>query len=355
MPSNPHDHFFKAVFSRPTEAASFLEAHLPPDLAGAIRWDQLVCVKAAFQDHDGSSSEADLVFAARLVIDELTPVDIEIAILFEHQSTPDDAMPLRLLGYILRTFEAQIAERERKRPVPVIPIVLYHGERPWSAPTRFADWMAIPEDARARIAPFLPDFRYVLEHRRPPKPEAYRGSDTVRLARLVLDHARSAGFFDALEDWHALLLRLDGSAQQQGLVPVLAMVVDYVYRVVPEAAQPLIGALEAAGAHGIRDIAMNTYEQAIEKGKQIGLSEGKQIGLSEGKQIGLSEGKQIGLGIAIDNARDLLTRMCERRYGPLTHHVRERIESADLETLLDWTERFAFSTGLDDVFGGPPA
>ncbi len=155
-----------------------------------------------------------------------------------------------------------------------------------------------------------------------------------------------------------MLNRLDEEAREQGIVPVLALAITYLYRVVPDAAEPLIRALERAGATEMRDIATNTYEQAIEKGKelgkQIGLSEGKQIGLSEGKQIGLSEGKQIGLQLAIDDARRTLMRMCERRYGPLAEHHRRRIESADLPTLLAFSEDFAFTSDLDALLGGPP-
>jgi hypothetical protein len=201
---------------------------------------------------------------------------------------------------------------------------------------------------------------------RPARRELHLGERPPGLVRLILDHGRSAGFFEALDAWGPVLNRLDEEAREQGIVPVLALAITYLYRVVPDAAEPLIRALERAGATEMRDIATNTYEQAIEKGKelgkqiglsegkQIGLSEGKQIGLSEGKQIGLSEGKQIGLQLAIDDARRTLMRMCERRYGTLAEHHRRRIESADLPTLLAFSEDFAFTSDLDALLGGPP-
>jgi len=67
MPSNPHDHLFKAVFSRPSDAASFLSAHFPPELAAAIRWDRLVCLRTGFEEPDGTSPEADLLFSVTFV------------------------------------------------------------------------------------------------------------------------------------------------------------------------------------------------------------------------------------------------------------------------------------------------
>jgi hypothetical protein len=220
MPQSPHDHLFKAVFSRPAEAASFLSAHLPPGLAAAIRWDELVCVKASFESHDGASSEADLVFAARLDVgDGAPPTEVEIAILFEHQSTPDDTMPLRLLGYMLRTFEAQLADRERKRPVPVIPIVLYHGDRPWTAPTRFSAWMRLSDKALALVERFLPDYEYVLEERRPPRPEC----DSIAIDAWLSLHERAllgcrrvvGSLIRGLRRIHHHVFRLNGVVNQR--------------------------------------------------------------------------------------------------------------------------------------------
>jgi hypothetical protein len=308
-------------------------------------------VKSGFEDADGTSTQADLLYTTRLQTDEAPEgVDIEIAILFEHQSSVDDRMPLRLLGYMLRTFEAQLAERGRKRPAPVIPIVLYHGTERWTPPTSFAEWLALPASALARVAPFLPDFRYVLETPRPPRPDAYRGNDGVRFIRLLLDHARSRGFFDVLGEWRALLIRLDGDAGDQGVFAILALGIEYVYRVTDRAAAPLVKALNALGATAMQEIAMSTYQQAIDEGKQIGLSEGKQLGLSEGKQLGLSEGKQLG---QLSASRAVLVRQCERRFGPLDEAVRQRIETADADTLMLWAENVVVATTLEEVFAGP--
>ena len=345
MAQTPHDHLFKGIFSRPTEAASFLQAHLPPALSAAIRWDLLTCIKSGFEDPDGTAPEADLVFSTRLRIDDdPEPTDIEIAILFEHQSTPDDRMPLRLLGYMLRTFEVQLTERGRKRPVPVIPVVLYHGKRPWTAPTSFAEWMAVTPAAHRLLAPFLPDFRYILETRQPPLPDAYKGSHIVKFARLALDHARSKDFIETLVHWRAIILRLEESASDQGIVPVLAMIIDYVYRVARNVAAPLAKALDAAGASALTEIAMTTYQQAIETGKQLGLSEGKQLGLSEGERLG-----------KLHERRALLLRQCERRFGALSETTRQRIEAADSDTLLVWAENIVVAATIDEVFGGPLA
>jgi len=331
MPSNPHDHLFKAVFSRLSDAASFLSAHFPPDLAAAIQWDRLVCLRTGFEEPDGTSPEADLLFSVPLVGSETEgddePQEIEIAILFEHQSTPDDRMPLRLLGYMLRTFEAQLAERARKRPVPVVPIVLYHGERPWTGPTRFIDWMNLPPGHVRILADFIPDFTHILEVRRPPRPDAYLGSDTVRFMRLLLDHGRTRDFFPSIDAWAEVIIRLEQDLDAQGMLPVLAIAVSYLYRVRSDAAEPFAEALERINAQVFKEIAVNTYEQAIEKGEKRGLQQG------------------------LTNERTVLLRQCTKRFGALPLDAQARIQAADHETLLHWADNFVDAQSLDDVFG----
>jgi|GEM_PF-1412391 len=334
MPSSPHDHLFKAVFSRPSEAASLLSAHLPPELVAAIQWDQLACLRASFEEADGTSPEADLLFSVPLVgasgDSDGEPQEIEIAILFEHQSTPDDRMPLRLLGYMLRIFESQLAERARRRPVPVVPIVLYHGERPWTAPTRFVDWLNLPPVHARLLSDFIPDFRHVLETRRPPRPDAYLGSDIVRFVRLVLDHGRTDAFFPSFDAWAEVIVRIDQDADTQGVFPILATAVKYLYRVRADAAEPLTEALERIGARGFKEIAMNTYEQAIEKGEKRGVQQERELNLR--------------------TQRQLLIRLCTKRFGPIPPHALSLIDVATQEMLASCLETMFTAQTLDEVF-----
>lgn len=70
------------------------------------------------------------------------------------------------------------------------------------------------------------------------------------------------------------------------------------------------------------------------------LEEGRQQGRQEGRQAGLQEGEA-----------QLLTRMIEQRFGPLTAGDRTRIQQADAEELLEWGERLLTARTLAEVFG----
>ena len=49
----------------------------------------------------------------------------------------------------------------------------------------------------------------------------------------------------------------------------------------------------------------------------------------------------------------LFLRLAERRFGPLSADARDRIESADAETLLRWGENLLTAGSLDEVFSDP--
>jgi len=68
----------------------------------------------------------------------------------------------------------------------------------------------------------------------------------------------------------------------------------------------------------------------------------------EGRMEGRVEGKQEGL---VDGEAAVLLRLLERKFRPLPEPARQRVASADAETLLIWAERILDAKSLDDVWG----
>ncbi|EGV30435.1 conserved hypothetical cytosolic protein [Thiorhodococcus drewsii AZ1] len=65
----------------------------------------------------------------------------------------------------------------------------------------------------------------------------------------------------------------------------------------------------------------------------------EQIGIEKG----IEQGKQLGSAV-------ILLRLIERRFGPPSEAIRERIAQADPDTLLHWSERILDAQGLDEVW-----
>ena len=96
LSTHPHDGFFKAVFSDPDKAGAFFRKHLPEDVVHRIEWSTLTVLPASFVKRDLQQSHSDLLFSVHLSGRETL-----LYLVFEHQSTPDPLMPLRLLGYMV--------------------------------------------------------------------------------------------------------------------------------------------------------------------------------------------------------------------------------------------------------------
>jgi len=71
--------------------------------------------------------------------------------------------------------------------------------------------------------------------------------------------------------------------------------------------------------------------------------------MEKGRQEGREEGREEGIGQG--EARVLL-RQLALKFGPVPESVRARVESADAETLLRWSEKVLSADRVEDVTGG---
>jgi len=82
-------------------------------------------------------------------------------LLFEHQSTVDRAMPLRLLGYLFEVLSRHHEAHGLPLP-PVLPFVFHQGPDTWNLSCRFEDLFELPGDLSAELLPMLPKFSHAL-------------------------------------------------------------------------------------------------------------------------------------------------------------------------------------------------
>jgi predicted transposase YdaD len=154
----PNDKLLKATFSSPENARAFFENHLPAELAAALDWTSLSLEPCSFIDPQFASSESDLLFHITL-----QQSDAFLYLLFEHQSSEDPRMALRLLSYILRIWErfAQNHPPPTKLPA-ILPFVLAQGKRPWKTSTRLEDLIEMPPSVAHILRPWQPTLVYHL-------------------------------------------------------------------------------------------------------------------------------------------------------------------------------------------------
>ena len=119
--AHTNDGFFKAIFSQPEHATAFFKSHLPPAITAQIDWPSLLVLPGSFVKSSLQQVHSDLLFSVRIGERETL-----LYLLFEHQSTPDPAMPLRLLGYMTEIFTRH--HKAHGFPLPaVLPLVFHQG------------------------------------------------------------------------------------------------------------------------------------------------------------------------------------------------------------------------------------
>ena len=150
---NPHDKFFRESFSRLDVARNFLTEYLPPDILVNLQLDTLQLQSDSFIDEKLQSHQTDILYETQLADESTT----SIYLLFEHKSYPDSKVALQLLRYMVRICERQ--QESKQTLQPIIPIVIYHGERIWTVKT---DFQSLFPDLPDSMKPHVPQFDYLV-------------------------------------------------------------------------------------------------------------------------------------------------------------------------------------------------
>ena len=292
----------KATFSSPENARAFFQNHLPVELADALDWNSLALEPCSFIDPQFASSESDLLFHITL-----QQSDAFLYLLFEHQSSEDPRMALRLLSYILRIWERFSQNHPPPAKLPaILPIVLAQGKRPWKTSTRLEDLIELPPSVAHILRPWQPALTYqLLELIRIPY-EAFAGTPE---GILTLRALKAEPMDELLSDpvWdEALLFSISEGALERILRYILNADVS-----IPQ----LQERLSKIQTKPLQSKTMTLADRLREEGKL------------EGEREGILRGKREGQLRAVLHALEI-------RHGSYPEGIREAIEAIyDLERL----------------------
>jgi len=330
MTAAPHDALFKATFSQVELAAEELRCVLPPALVARMDFSTLALAAGSFVDEELREQHTDLLYSVDLAGQRALAY-----ILFEHQSSGEAWMALRLLRYMLKIWDKCVIDGASRLPV-ILPVVLHHGASGWRAATCFQDLFELPVEA----AEFTPHFRFALDDlavHSEASVHARAASAFTRLVLSALQQLRGDRELDRLlRGWSGLLRDLaTGSHGQRGL----QLIFQYIFEV--RGAEELAAIITTARELGQEsEENMETIAQFL---RRQGRQEGRQEGMQEGMQEGRREGRQEG-------QCGLVLRILTRRFGELPLDLRARVETASSEQLEQWGDRLLSARGLEDLF-----
>ncbi len=296
----PHDAFFKDVFSDPEIAAAFLQSHLPPTIVAKIDWPSLVLVPSSFVKSTLQQLHSDLIFSVKIGDRQSL-----LYLIFEHQSSVDLLMPLRLLGYVTELLTKH-AETDGLPLPPVLPFVLSQGPQRWQVSTAFEDCFDLPEEIAPLLLPYLPKFHHAL------------------LDLTQFDWAKEK------DPRIQIVLELMKSVQGADLIRFFAWLATTPATQLPKS---LLGKVLLYALHCDRDLdvkriyttlstnpelqetTMSVAEKLIAEGRQEGRQEGLQKGRQEGVWIGKIQALEEFLDLEITSKENLSQQSLDELMG----------------------------------------
>jgi predicted transposase/invertase (TIGR01784 family) len=146
MDIQPHDTFFKQIFSDPKRVKILIDI-FAEDIAQDIH--SITPVNTEKFSSKSQKFMLDLLFSCK-VEDQ----DAYIRIVLEHKSYLDKELPIQLLYYNAAIWEEAIKEKEYYPPI--INIVFYHGKGDWNIPT------SLPVVKNTKLEKYISKLNYIL-------------------------------------------------------------------------------------------------------------------------------------------------------------------------------------------------
>jgi predicted transposase YdaD len=337
----PHDALFKAGFESPSHAAALFRQMLPAELADVIDWQTIRREAGSFVDPELASRHTDLLFSVRAPgQDENTR--LLLYLLVEHQSTNDPAMPLRMLVYLVRIWEAY--HKLHGAPLPlIVPAVVSHAPEGWSAPTSFHALFEPPPDAIPHLARLVPSFSFLLTDLVRTSNEELRRWVLPPFASVVLRYLRDARHFDqlreSLPEWIGPLERLARGPERN--LAALEQLLRYIARVTGELRFHVFRAMIISHIPEAEEVTMTVAEELRAEGEAKGRAQGRAEGRSEGHAEGRLQGRV-----------ETLEKQMTLKFGALSAEHAALIDSATEQQLDVYIERILTATSPTDVFAG---
>jgi predicted transposase YdaD len=313
----------------------------------AIDFTKLTVERTHFIKPDYAHVALDLLLKAPLRLGGTGPPrTLFIYLLIEHQSKPQRFFPLRLADYLLEAYKMQKRAWDDEHDSdarfflqPVLPIVLYTGDRHWEQIETLVDVVEAGQLFEKMIPAFTPHFFNLRDTA--PERLVREGGLFGQLLWLIRErNADRAVFRQTLE---GVVNRIEKMSKPEHTrwTEFLSYILALVYHArSPEERPPLHDVVDRSvqtDAHRKEWIKMSQTiaEMYLEQGRE------------QGRVQGRVEGEQEG---ALKAARGMLLLQLRKRFKKVPRKVEARITATtNMQELETWVENFATAASLADV------
>ena len=302
----PHNNLFTFTLSHLPAARSLIETRFPASVVEQLELDSIAIESGSFVDPSLAEKFSDVLLSVNLrgaVKD--SPQRVLAYVLFEHKSEPDPLTVLQLLSYVIRIWEREV--REGRRLSPILPLVIYHGDRPWQVATSMADLIDCP----ASMRDYLVNFSFPLFDLTQTADESMAGDPFLQSMLHLLKYGRTRELAGRLR---AILEMLKGSLQPNLVENWILAIGVYVMSVNKSITQEEFAeTVEAVWPVQIEpdSLADKLLKKGREEGREKGRDEGIEIGEARGEARGIIKTLRSILGIEVYDDESLRERSLE--------------------------------------------
>ena len=313
------DAFLKRTFSHPRTIELLIRRYLP-EWAARVDYTTLEALPTELIGDKLGRRYTDTAWRVRSLDGNTDHV-----LILEFQGRPERAMVLRTTIY--GTLAAQrLLEQDKElgrgsRGLYLACLVLYHGDRPWNAPTRLRDlfWGSAPDTYRL-VSPGSPDSAAKTPLELPQVLLGLASASSARRMRAEVPVLRRlvAAFGD--EDFDRFMARA-----------VRAMLISRgIHSEELERAMSM-DTVAVAFQRSLEEIKQEGRDEGIRQGREQGIRQGREQGVRQGREQGVRQGREQGIRQGLQQQVELLRQLTVRKFGPETADEVSRVLAKDLD------------------------
>ncbi|MEA3466121.1 MAG: Rpn family recombination-promoting nuclease/putative transposase [Thermodesulfobacteriota bacterium] len=332
---NPHDAFFRTVFSDPEVTRSLLQHELPQQIAAQLDFSSIKRQNGTHVSKMLQNTYSDMIFSIKLKNSESQAY---IYTLFEHKSYVDNWCSLQLLKYMTYQWEEFHRQNPKDKLPPIIPLVLYHGKQGWRK-NDILDLLDV--DSPKLLKSYTPQFDYILWDVAQMDRDRKELSLEVRAFLQIMYHITRHTLPETLPQITQLLAQVT-----QDRTTTLEKIETY-----------LRYAINCNDYIDEEDIAIsldtsNTKEELMPTLAQKWIDQGWERGIERGIETGIERGIERGKAEGARNGQSrLLRNLIQRRFGSVPTEVEMCILSATEEELEQFANNIFNANTAQEVVG----
>lgn len=280
----PHDTFFRMLISKIKNADDLFKNALPKEQYDKIDKNSIKLAKGSFAGKRYVSNELSNYYTDMVFNMKLSGKDVKVAVLVEHKAQYDKFTLVQMHKYISLLWNEEVINNASTL-TPIIPILVYHGERQWDENNNMD--MCFEDTLDDEFKNYIPRFDYVLYDLSKVKNDEIRGNIEFVIAIRTMKHI----FEDIVEELKKIFAILEEYVSKHSidkeLKDFLECLIAYINKSEDIEPKDIYELVDRVNNNELREVVM-TLEK---KFKEEGRVEGREVGRKEGREVGRVEEK----------------------------------------------------------------